>query len=129
MNKRDQIFELLEELKLRGIKDDYDEVVGQGIQKRQSFENILLNLLKIELSERKRKSIQYQLSTSKVPTVKNLDQFDFGQSQVNEDLIRSLAACQSRQHRLERATNTQFAPDRCEIQCLLDLCHLCRVKA
>jgi DNA replication protein DnaC len=91
MNKRDQVFELLEELKLKGIKTDYDEVVGQGIQKRQSFENILLSLLQIELSERKRKSIQYQLATSKVPTVKNLDQFDFNQSKVNEALIRSLA--------------------------------------
>jgi hypothetical protein len=58
MNKRDKVFELLGELKLRGIKADYDEVVGQGIQKRQSFENILLNLLQIELSERRRKSIQ-----------------------------------------------------------------------
>ena len=75
MNKRDKVFELLGELKLRGIKADYDEVVGQGIQKRQSFENILLNLLQIELSERRRKSIQYQLATSKVHTIKNLDQF------------------------------------------------------
>jgi DNA replication protein DnaC len=90
MNQRDQVFKLLDELKLRGIKSDYDEVVGQGTQKRQSFENILLNLLSVELSERKRKSIQYQLSISKVPTVKNLDQFDFAQSKVNQSLIQSL---------------------------------------
>lgn len=90
MNKREQVFELLEHLKLHGIKDAYDEIVGRGLKKRKSFECIILELLDMEDAERKRRSIEYQLSSSKVPIIKDLDQFNFSQSEVNEELIKSL---------------------------------------
>jgi len=90
MKKREQIFELLKALKLHGLRESYDEVVAQGVRKRQGFECILLDLLQIEASERQRRSIQYQLSSSKVPVIKDLEQFKFTESPVNEELIRNL---------------------------------------
>ena len=90
MKKREEIFELLKNLKLHGFKDAYDEVVTQGVRKREGFEGIILDLLRIEDAERQRRSIQYQLSSSKIPVIKDLEQFNFEDSPVNEELIRNL---------------------------------------
>jgi DNA replication protein DnaC len=90
MSNRQQLFDLLTELKLYGFHEAYEEIVGQGIKKKKSIDTIIFELLQVETIERKRRSIQYQLSLAKIPVLKNLDQFDFKATQINEELIKRL---------------------------------------
>lgn len=47
-------------------------------------------LLKAEVAEREVRSIQYQLKAARFPHYRDLSTFDFGQSAVDEPLLRQL---------------------------------------
>jgi DNA replication protein DnaC len=87
---RDQIFESLGTLRLHGMKSALDEVLATGTRQRATPEKVLLELLKAEETERKVRSIRYRLGQAKFPIAKDLDQFDFSTSPVNETLIKNL---------------------------------------
>lgn len=87
---RDQIFESLGTLKLHGMKGSLDEVLATGTRQRATPEKVLLELLKAEETERKVRSIRYRLGQAKFPIAKDLDQFDFSTSPVNETQIKNL---------------------------------------
>ncbi len=90
MSMSQQIHELLTQLKLPGMADAYDAVVGDGVRKRKGIDAILQDLLLAEQAERKRRSIRYQLGTAKIPVHKDLDSFDFKASPVNEEQVRRI---------------------------------------
>lgn len=87
---RDQIFESLGTLRLHGMKSALDEVLATGTRQRATPEKVLLELLKAEETERKVRSIRYRLGQAKFPIAKDLDQFDFSTSPVNEAQVKSL---------------------------------------
>ena len=87
---RNEILELMEKLKLRGMSAVYDEVLSNGRKRRVISEKILLELLKAEATERHLRSIRYRMGQAKFPSVKDLDNFDFKESPVHEEQIRSL---------------------------------------
>jgi DNA replication protein DnaC len=87
---RNEILELLEKLKLRGMLAVYDEVLSNGRKRRVTSEKILVELLQAEATERHLRSIRYRMGQAKFPAVKGLDNFDFQQSPVHEEQIRSL---------------------------------------
>lgn len=68
----------------------FDEVVIQGIRRNNTVQEILLLLCQAEASERKARSISYQLSIAKFPVHKNIDTFSFKEAHVNESLIKDL---------------------------------------
>ena len=97
---RDQIFESLRTLKLHGMKSALDEVLATGTRQRATPEKVLLELLRAEETERKVRSIRYRLGQAKFPIAKDLDQFDFSTSPVNETQVKNLyegsfMACQT----------------------------------
>ena len=61
---------------------------------------ILATLLKAEVAEREIRSIHYQMKAARFPAYRDLTGFDFGQSGVDEALLRVL-------HRCEFITDTQ----------------------
>lgn len=87
---RERIVMALGSLHLYGMRGIIDEVLATGLKQRSTPEKILLDLLEAELTERKAKSISYQLGMAKFPVTKDLDRFDFASSPVDEIHIRSL---------------------------------------
>ena len=49
------------------------------------------DLLKAEISEKQARSIKYQLSIAKLPLAKDVDDFAFADTPINENLVRDLA--------------------------------------
>src|SRR3984957_5319228 len=79
------------ELKLYGMRAAYDEVMATGIKRRHEPPRIVGDLLSAEIAEKQARSIKYQLTTAKLPLAKDLDDFDFTGTPVNEALVRDLA--------------------------------------
>lgn len=87
---REQLLEAMGSLKLYGMKSVLDEILVTGTRQRSTPEKILLELLNAEQAEREAKSIRYRLGQARFPVAKDLDQFDFSASPVNEMQVRSL---------------------------------------
>jgi DNA replication protein DnaC len=87
---REQLLNTLEELKLHGMTSVLDEVLAIGTRQKAIPEKIVLELLKAELTERQARSIRYRMGQARFPVAKDLDQFDFSVSPVNETQVRTL---------------------------------------
>jgi DNA replication protein DnaC len=90
--ERTDVLELMSALKLYGMRAAYDEVMSNGIKRRHDPPRIVGDLLAAEIAEKQARSIKYQLTIAKLPLAKDLDQFDFAGTPINEALIRELAA-------------------------------------
>ena len=89
--ERTEVLELMTQLKLYGMRAAYDEVMTTGIKRRHEPLRILGDLLAAEIAEKRARSIKYQLTIAKVPLSKDVDDFDFTGTPVNQSLIRDLA--------------------------------------
>ena len=89
--ERTQVLELMSTLKLYGMRSAYDEVMGNGIKRQHEPPRIVGDLLQSEIAEKQARSIRYQLSIAKLPLAKDIDDFDFADTPVNESLVRELA--------------------------------------
>ena len=89
--ERTQVLELMSTLKLYGMRSAYDEVMGNGIKRQHEPPHIVGDLLQSEIAEKQTRSIRYQLSIAKLPLAKDIDDFDFADTPVNESLVRELA--------------------------------------
>ena len=89
--ERTEVLELMAQLKLYGMRAAYDEVMTTGIKRRHEPLRILGDLLAAEIAEKRARSIKYQLTIAKLPLSKDVDDFDFTGTPVNQSLIRDLA--------------------------------------
>ncbi|MCX8999990.1 IS21-like element helper ATPase IstB [Rhizobiaceae bacterium BDR2-2] len=89
--ERTQVLELMSTLKLYGMRSAYDEVMGNGIKRQHEPPRIVGDLLQSEIAEKQARSIRYQLSIAKLPLAKDVDDFDFADTPVNDSLVRELA--------------------------------------
>jgi DNA replication protein DnaC len=89
--ERTQIFDLMSELKLYGMKIAYDEIMATGIKRQHEPPRIVGDLLQAEVSEKPARSIKYQIAIAKLPLAKDLDDFQFAATPINERLVRDLA--------------------------------------
>ena len=55
------------------------------------MQQIIGALLKAEIADKRARSIKYQMTSARLPTAKELADFDFAASPVNEPLIQELA--------------------------------------
>jgi DNA replication protein DnaC len=90
--ERTQILDLMSTLKLYGMRSAYDEVMASGLKRQHEPPRIVGDLLQSEIAEKQARSIRYQLTVAKLPLAKDLDDFDFTGTPVNEGLVRDLAA-------------------------------------
>ncbi len=88
--QRHELIESMRELKLFGMVNSFDEIVTQGVRKNHTVHEILKGLCKIEASERKVRSIRYQMRIAKFPVLKDLDTFSFNNIPVEEMVIKGL---------------------------------------
>lgn len=89
--ERTQLFDLMGELKLYGMRNAYDEVMAASIKRQHEPPKIVGDLLKAEIDEKTARSIKYQLTIAKLPLAKDIDDFAFEGSPINETLVRDLA--------------------------------------
>ena len=89
--ERTQLFDLMGELKLYGMRNAYDEVMAASIKRQHEPPKIVGDLLKAEIDEKTARSIKYQLTIAKLPLAKDIDDFAFDGSPINETLVRNLA--------------------------------------
>ena len=78
-------------LKLYGMRSAYDEVMASGIKRQHEPPRIVGDLLQSEIAEKQARSIGYQMTIAKLPLAKDIDQFDFTGTPINEGLVRELA--------------------------------------
>ena len=89
--ERADVLELMARLKLYGMRAAYDEVMTTGIKRRHEPPRIVGDLLTAEIAEKQARSIKYQLTIARLPLAKEIDDFDFTGTPINETLISTLA--------------------------------------
>ncbi len=87
-----RILEMMAALKLAGMRAAFDELLADGLKRQHPVQKIIGQLLKAEIADKQARSIKYQMSVAKLPLAKELPDFDFAGTPVNEPLIRELAA-------------------------------------
>jgi DNA replication protein DnaC len=90
--ERQEILAIMDELKLTGMRAAFDEVVANGLKRQHPVPQIVGELLKAEIAEKQARSIKYRLSIAKLPLAKELADFEFAGTPINEALVRELAA-------------------------------------
>jgi DNA replication protein DnaC len=89
--ERSEILTAMGGLKLFGMKAAYDEIVATAVKRQHEPQRIIGDLLTAELSEKQARSMKYQLTIAKLPFAKEIDEFVFADTPVNETLVRDLA--------------------------------------
>ncbi|QZO00514.1 IS21-like element helper ATPase IstB [Chenggangzhangella methanolivorans] len=88
--ERSAILTTMGELKLYGMKAAFDEIIAAAV-KRQHEPQIVGDLLTAEISEKQARSIKYQITIAKLPLARDVEDFAFDDTPINETLIRDLA--------------------------------------
>jgi len=79
------------QLKLYGMRSAYDEIITTAVKRQHEPQQIIGDLLNAEISEKQARSIKYQMTITKLPVAKEIDEFTFEGTGINETLIRDLA--------------------------------------
>ena len=91
MMERQDILATMGELKLFGMKAAYDEIIKVALKRTHEPQQVVGDLLQAEISEKQARSIRYQMTIAKLPLAKDIAEFDFSGTPINEILVRDLA--------------------------------------
>ena len=89
--ERTQLFDLMGELKLYGMKAAYDEIMATAVKRQHEPQRIVGDLLNAEINQKQARSIKYQLTIAKLPLAKDLGDFHFKGTLINQTLVNDLA--------------------------------------
>src|SRR5580700_832820 len=89
--ERTEVLDMMGELKLYGMKGAYDETLATALKRKHEPQQLVGDLLKAEIWEKRARSIRYQLTTAKLPLAKDMNDFAFKDTLINENLVRDLA--------------------------------------
>ena len=89
--ERTEVLNMMGALKLFGMRAAYDETLAMAIKRQHEPQRFAGDLLKAEIAEKQARSIKYQLAIARLPLAKDLDDFDFAGTPINEALVRDLA--------------------------------------
>jgi len=87
--ERTQIFDLMGELKLYGMKADFDEMTA--VKRQHEPQRIVGDQLNAEINEKQARSIKYQLTIANLPLAKDPNDFQFDDTPINRTLVNDLA--------------------------------------
>ena len=88
--ERHDVLAMMTALKLSGMRAAYDDILADGIKRRHPAPKIIAALLQAEIADKTARSIKYQMASARLPMAKELADFDFSASPVNEALIQEL---------------------------------------
>ncbi len=89
--ERTEVLDMMGSLKLYGMRTAYDETLAVAVKRKHEPQRFVGDLLKAEISEKQARSIRYQLTVAKLPLAKDVDDFAFKDTPINEALVRDLA--------------------------------------
>jgi len=89
--ERAEILATMSELKLYGMKAAYDELIATAVKRQHEPQRVVGDLLAAEISEKQARLIKYQITIAKLPLARDIDDFVFDDTPVNETLVRDLA--------------------------------------
>ena len=90
--ERSEILATMVDLKLYGMKAGYDEIITTALKRQHEPQRIVGDLLQAEIAEKQARSIKYQITISKLPLAKDIEEFCFEGTLINEMLVRDLAS-------------------------------------
>jgi len=90
--ERSQILATMGELKLYGMKTAFDQIITAAVKRQYEPQRVIGDFLAAEVAEKQARSIKYQIAIAKLPLAKDIDDFSFAATPVNETLVRDLAA-------------------------------------
>lgn len=91
MMERTEILTAMGNLKLYGMRSAYDEIITTAIKRSHEPQRVVGDLLSAEIAEKQARSIKYQMTIAKLPLAKDLEDFVFSGTPINEGLVRDLA--------------------------------------
>jgi len=89
--ERTEVLDMMGQLKLYGMKAAYDETLATALKRKHEPQRFVGDLLRAEISEKQARSIKYQLTIAKLPLARDIDDFAFKDTPINEALVRDLA--------------------------------------
>ncbi len=89
--ERSEILATMVDLKLYGMKAGYDEIITTAVKRQHEPQRIVGDLLQAEIAEKQARSIKYQITIAKLPLAKDIEDFRFDGTPINEMLVRDLA--------------------------------------
>jgi len=89
--ERSAILTTMGELKLYGMKAAFDEIIATAVKRQHEPQRIVGDLLTAEISEKQARSVKYQITIAKLPLARDVEDFAFDKTPINETLIRDLA--------------------------------------
>src|SRR3984893_9114596 len=89
--ERTEVLDMMSGLKLYGMRSAYDETLATALKRKHEPQRFVGDLLKAEISEKQARSIKYQLTVAKLPLAKDVEDFQFKDTPINEALVRDLA--------------------------------------
>jgi DNA replication protein DnaC len=89
--ERTEILAAMGELKLYGMKAAFDETLATAVKRQHEPQRFVGDLLSAEIAQKQARSIKYQIAIAKLPLAKDLEDFTFDGTPVNETLVRELA--------------------------------------
>jgi DNA replication protein DnaC len=97
--ERSEILATMGALKLYGMKAAFDEIIATAVKRQHEPQRIVGDLLTAEISEKQVRSIKYQIAIAKLPLAKDIDDFRFDGTPINETLVRDLTGGNFLAHR------------------------------
>ena len=89
---RAEILAAMSELKLYGMKAAFDDVLATAVKRQHEPQRIIGDLLSAEIAEKQVRSIRYQITIAKLPLAKDIAEFRFDDTPINEALVCDLAS-------------------------------------
>jgi DNA replication protein DnaC len=89
--ERTQLFDLTGELKLYGMKAAFDEIMATAVKRQHEPQRVVGDLLNAEINEKQARSIKYQLPIAKLPLAKDVADFQFDGTPINQTPVNDLA--------------------------------------
>ncbi len=83
-----ELMDLLKGLKLYGMANAFNETISGTVKRQETTEDVISQLCRAETVDRKARSIGYQMRIARFPLSKDIVDFNFVDSPVNEPLIR-----------------------------------------
>jgi hypothetical protein len=87
--ERAAILDAMGGLKLFGMRAAYDKIVATAVKRQHEPQRVVGDLLTAELSEKQARSIKYQIAIAKLPLAKDIEEFVFDDTPINETLVRA----------------------------------------
>jgi hypothetical protein len=88
--ERTEVLDMMSGLKLYGMRSADDETLAAALKRKHEPQRFVGDLLRAEISEKQARSIKYQLTVAKLPLAKDVDDFAFKDTPINEALVRDL---------------------------------------